>query len=400
MTTIIGTPAANPVASSVDSSVEDIYTFDDAVARLDIATQARCAVRDRNILRLAVSNAYREMPHKHDWKYYKRTFQFTTAPKTEYSSLTYNAAERTATLSGQSVWPAGAEFGKLFMDGNLYTIEAKLGNQQVRLQATNAPTTYSGGAVTWARNSYPIPGVRRVASLVEVPTDYPLIQLSQEHLAEFLRISNVASEPTHYTIQGLGIDIGKMTLELAPPPELARTYILSGDMRPRPIRIYRDVVPVTVVGATATPTTAVLYQQKHVGAIVRFSSTSTEPTGTYGEGGEYNPYVFQRKIVSVNGSGVATLSSAGDVNLTAVSSVVSDPLDIHPEMMLNYFDALATTKLMAMAVGVKDEAAFALEARALREAIGADNMMKQRSHAWYEPYDFSLVARFPSFAGE
>lgn len=397
--TFAGTDYSSPEFSLFSSSAEDICTFEDAVQRLAIATQARCGVRDENILRIAVSDAYRELPHKHDWKYLKRTYQFTTTAKQSYTGASYTAATRVLSLSGSDTWPTDAAYGKVIINNNLYVVEDRIDSQNLRLQESNAPASMSGTSVIWVRNSYPIPTIRSIASVVEAATDYPLVDMSQESVSESLRWSTYPSQPIGYTVQGLGLELGKMYVELSPPPDIARTYVISGDMRPRPLRIYKDELTVNVSGTTATPT-AGTFTSKHIGSVVRFSSSTTAPTGLYGNEGTFNQYVFQRVITSVSG-GVATLNETADSSLTGVAAVVSDPLDIHVEVMLNYLMALASRKLGELTFKSGGGDMFiAYDREALRDAIVADNSMKSRRQILAGVYDFTALTEYPAFTGE
>lgn len=381
----------NRVIRNVDC--DEVYTFQDAVDRLGIATQVRCAVRDQNILRIAVSNAYRDLPHKHDWKYYKRTYQFATEGQVVFTDFTYNATTRIGTSA--STWPVNAVEGMVVINSNLYTIEERIDDNNVRFQATNAPSNVTT-AVTWVRNSYPIPCIRRVASVIETPTLLEIVEQPQETVAEYLRLTPLPSQPIMYNIHGLGVHLSRMHIEFAPPPLSSMTYIISGDMRPRDILVHKDEFFVSVTGVTATPDDNRKFLPRHVGSILRFSKDGKAPTGLFGSDGEYNPYVSQRVIVAVNASGVATLDEApGD--MAGVAAVASDPLDIDTETMLGYFDALAARKLAEMTVspqGVADM--VAIEKEALRSAIGADQRTKSRkTRTWGGHYDFRGVLDFP-----
>lgn len=379
-------------------SCDSVFTFEDATDRLGIAMQARCSVRDDNILRLAVSNAYRDLPTAHEWSYYKRTYQFASSASEAFTGFTYNATTKIGTIVSPDAWPTDAEEGLVIIGDNVYAVEERIDDQNIRFQSTNAPAAGVDG-VTWCRAAYPIPCIQTVTSVLESPTDFVLTWRPHEDISDHLRVTPFPSQPIAYCIRGLGMHLSRMHIEFAPPPQTSRDYIIAGNFRPRDIVIHAEPFVVTTSGTTVTPdpTGTVSFEDRHVGSILRFSSTTGAPTGRYGRDGEYNPYVAQRVITAVSG-GNATIDSSLSSELSGVAAVVSDPLDLDTETMLNYFDALAARKLSEMTLASPDRADFIqLERTALRAAISADRRVNTRSgrNIWSGPYDFASTLKFP-----
>lgn len=343
---------------------------------------------------MAVTNAYRDLPAQHDWKYYKRTYQFQTEASVAYDDFTYDAETKIGTSA--TAWPANAAEGLVIISSNLYVVEERIDDYNIRFQATNAPQDVVED-VTWVRNSFPIPCVRRIASLLESPTNFSIASVSQEEVAEYLRLSPYPTQPNMFSVHGAGMHVSRMHLELAPPPLSARTYVLSGDMRPRDLLVHRDKFFVSADGVTVTPQDERKFNSRHVGSILRFSEDGKEPTGQYGSDGQYNPYLLQRTITAVDVLGVATIDESLPSAITQATVIASDPLDIDTEVMLNYFDALAARKLSEMTLNQTDRGDLInLERQALRLAVGADSRVKAGYHRnWYGAYNFAQTMRFP-----
>ena len=106
-------------------TTQEVLTFQDAVDRLALATGCRATGREYNQLRMAVLDAYKDLPNKHSWSYYKRAFQITTvAPETgkvcayDHTGGTY---ERQLTLT-TGTWNDQAADGQVVLGDNLYNI--------------------------------------------------------------------------------------------------------------------------------------------------------------------------------------------------------------------------------------------------------------------------------------
>jgi hypothetical protein len=102
--------------------------------------------------------------------------------------------------------------------------------------------------------------------------------------------------------------------------------------RPRALSIsgqdpwnFAGTVSVVSGSTTVTGSNDVLFKASMAGAIIRFSDTTTKPTGVNG----VNPYVFQEVIDSVDVTGkTLTLKSPSAVSLTGVKYTVSDPVTL------------------------------------------------------------------------
>lgn len=355
-------------------TTSELMTYQDAVERLSIASGSRGTGTELNAMRMSIQDALRELPGKHDWAYYKRAIQVTTVPNEagkigEYDH-TGGAHERQLTLT-TGTWNANAAEGQVIMVDNLFRVEKRISDTVVQLSVDSNPgRDLSSRGVNWVQTAYSLgQRIRRLLYLAEAENDVPLDYVSQAELMQHLRNTPQPSTPILYNIHNSGGYLATMELEFAPPPLDARGYIIAIEAQPRPIRTHKDHFTVTTSGATVTSTDNA-FKSYHLGAVIRLSSSAEKPTGSGGDGADYNPFVEQRIITSVNSVTEVTVSGAFDRNWTGVAAVVTDPLDLDPTSLWDYFFALCRRKFTQYSpAGGKLDEAFAMEKRAFMQAV-------------------------------
>lgn len=382
-------------------TTHELFTFQDAFERLGVAAGVRSTGQEQNALRMAIMDAYRELPAKHDWSYYKRVLQVTTVPPESGKVADYDHTggthERQLTLT-TGTWNSVADAGQVIMNHNLYDIDKRISDTVVTLSVDSNPgRDLSEEGITWCQTAYPLgQRVRRVHYVAESNNDVPITYVPHDELAKHLRRTPAVSTPIMFNIHQTGGLLSEVEIEFAPPPLDARAYLIPIEAQPRPIRTVEDAVVGTASGTTFTLSSGSA-KSYHKGAVLRvYGDTTQTPTGWGGDGSDYYPFVEQRIITAVNSTTEVEIESAFASEPGSVNAVITDPLDIDPVVMWDYFFALCRRKLSQYSpVGTKTDEQMALEKMALRTAIANDpyvgfDMLTRSPLSWVQDMDFIL----------
>lgn len=332
--------------SNYASNYSELYTFQDAVERVLLANG--CRPNHPNELaaaRAAVMDAMRHLPGQFRWNYYRRVLMIATSPPTYNLNAAYTHTggdvERQLRLT-TGTWPANAADCKVLLLNTLFDVEARVDDTTLQLTVNSNPgRNLAAQGTTICKPEYNIgTRVRRVLSLLEAQTDLPIDYADYPSLLRFLHINPTPSTPVMFNIHQGGEKINSLELTFAPPPLDTRSYALSIEAQPRALRVHEDNFTATTSGATVTAVTGT-FKSHHVGSVIRFSSSTSAPTGMSGDGQGYNPYTEQRIIKSVTNGTTAVMDSALASDIaTTVAAIVTDPLDIDHNTMLGYFLAM------------------------------------------------------------
>lgn len=332
--------------SNYASNYSELYTFQDAVERVLLANGCRPGhPGELAAARVAVMDAMRQLPGQFKWNYYRRVLMLTTAAPTYNLNATYThtggSVERQLELSSGS-WPANAADCKVILLNTLFDVESRVSNTVLQLTVNSNPgRNLAAQGVTICKPDYNVGArIRRVLSLFEAQTDLPIDYADYPSLLRYLHINPTPSTPVMFNIHQGGETINSLELTLAPPPLDVRSYALAIEAQPRALKVHEDNFTVSTSGTTVTASTGT-FRSHHVGSVIRFSSSLSQPTGTSGFSDSYNPYTEQRVIKSVTNGTTAIMDSALPTNISStVSAVVTDPLDIDHNTMLGYFLAM------------------------------------------------------------
>jgi hypothetical protein len=364
----------------LSSGTTELLTFQDAYQRLVIAAGSRDTGTESNAYRAAIVDAMRSLPGKHDWSYYKRVLQITTSEPDSTLEGSYDHTggtyERQLTLS-TGTWSDIAEHGQVLMNNNLFDIERRISDTVVTLTADSNPGQDAATTgITWCRTAYDLgQRVRRIHYVSEAVNDVPLSHVSQAELAMHLRRTPQVSTPIIYNIHQSGGAMSSIEIEFAPPPLDARAYVIPFEAQPRPLRTLADLARGTASGTTFNAGGESSFKPWHVGSVLRVIDNSTDtPTSQTGNKSLFTPWIEQRIITSVAADGSScTIDSAFDDSYSGVNAIVTDPLDLDPAVMWEYFMALCRLKVSQYApVGTKVGEHLQLERQALRSAIAND----------------------------
>lgn len=331
---------------------ENLITLEDAIEHvLDVFVGDR-EQRAFRLARNACFEAYRQVPIRHRWSYYERRGQIHTVASDSGTcsfDFTGGASERLVTVSGLT-FPDVADIHlyKLQIEDNVYDIQDRLSSTTAQLTVNTNPgqDIAAGTSCTLFKSKYElIDGFRRMASeLVDLPRGWSLPYISPSSMLRTQVGQYQPQQELEFTIHTGGEYYGASLVELAPPPNRARTYDYVCEVGARPFSLRRDVVDghkgetVTCDGTTTIEGTNTNFTSRMVGCILRVAEQDhVPPSGLrFGLANRRFPYDVQRTIMSVE----STTSLTVDASISTRSNVgytISDPIDIDPQIMTEYF---------------------------------------------------------------
>lgn len=333
-----------------------VYTFQDVVDRLlDLFTLQRSNPRELRLATEAVLTAYREIAQCRMWAYYERRASLTTDTPFTTGTLTYDheggAEDRLVTFT--DAIPSWGRWGRLYLTNGFYDIERVIDSTHVTLRQDNNPgADLASTAFKYYRLVYNLPNEFRTMIQMFDVTDRRWRQISfishrDVHGIQMLGYLGLDT-PWEACIHGDQDRYGTSAIEFSAASTIRRTYNYLYISLPRPLAIeYYAAGKVTVSGTTVTLTGGA-FPEDCLGSIIRFSSVADEePTGVAGNSsGVSNRYMAARVIMERTSDTTVVIDSAlsNDIS-TGTRYVVSDPLDIDYEVMLNALYAMSELEL-------------------------------------------------------
>lgn len=347
--------------------ITSLWTFQDAVDHVLDAFDAVREGRDLRRARDAVLHANRTICELHDWQWMQQRTQFRTEEVYETGTVAYDHATLTVTLSG-GTWPDNAGYYSLvFTDDNtIYPIDRRVSDTTVTLFANNNPGDDLAAGTTYQayRDEYECPtDLRRNMDLYDLnlstsPIQMQYVKEQDIRNSEFglwsrffsvvidgdvtLPINNT---PSWWTVRRSDKYDSGYSITFSHIPASARLYELSYWKSPRRLKYDKESVTASCTADDKTVTSSTAFVSGHVGAIIRFSSSTTAPTPIFGDidrtSNTVNPYVFQAYIDSFTTTSSIELLTDAPQTLSSKAAIISDPIDIDQRYMLDLFLAIA-----------------------------------------------------------
>ena len=328
-----------------------IFTFQDVVDKLlDLFDLKRTDARAIRLAKEAVLAAYRDLPLRRRWGYFERRATMTTTAPFETGTVVYDHAggvsERLATFS--STLPSWARWGRLYLDSVFYDIESVIDGTNLTLKQHNNPgADVASTTFTLYRFTYSIPNdVRKITQMFNVTDGYrqPLMFTSQRNIHGQQTLNYVTPDtPWDAYIRGDPDRYGGKTIEFSAASTEAKTYDFTYHALPRPLALeYYGTGKVTTSTTTVTLTGGV-FPEDCLGTIIRFSDVANkEPTGVAGNTlGVDNRYYAARVVTERTSDTAVEIDAALGTEVSDARYVLSDPLDLDYDIMLNAFYAMA-----------------------------------------------------------
>jgi len=326
----------------------ELWTYRDAIDHvLESYKLIDTGVNLRNARR-AVLEAYRQLPSDRNWNYFYRRGKIVTVASQATSTVAYDHTggtyERMLTIAA-GTWPTDIKYYEIIINRVRYEVDARKTSTIITLTAAANPgaDVSAGTAYTAVRDIYPMPeDFFRMGQLVDVANGSGVLtKLSVDDLLTLNRSQLTTTNPYAYAITKGPEYPGGTAIQFGPSPASARTYDFAYVAKPRALvtDLYNTGTVSVSADGTAITGTSTVFVAAHIGAVMRFSSSTTaavtSPVG--GITGDYNPPIFQRTVEAFTSGTALTVNEGADSALSGVKYTLSDRLDIESGSMLNYF---------------------------------------------------------------
>ena len=271
--------------------------------------------------------------HKSPWSYERRTIVINTNTIYSTGSITYTNSTRTAVIA-TGTWPSWAGQGWLQIANKSYRIETRVSGTDVILAELENPGADLAAGTTYQlyQPSYRLPyDCRSIYRCWNTSSRYRLCGLTVNEFYDEQRAQFQSGTPIEYTITRDDWLKGAMRVVLYPYASGGLQFALLYDRIQLPLRIWKyNTGTVTASASSATVTgTSTAFTSAMVGSVIRFGTTTTEPTSLEGTA----PYLEERVILAVNSATSLTLDEPLDNAYTAAKYVISDLVDVEPSAM-------------------------------------------------------------------
>ena len=380
-----------PQIPAADRSLH-VSTFADAISELLDAFDVDSNGRHSRVARRAILEAYRDLPFRHKWHYYRAIGQVNTVASQSDGTIAYDhtggASERLVTLTG-STWPTDARFYEIVIDSQIYKVESYVSSTTITLTQDSNPGADVAAGETYElfRKCYPVPvDFRKGGSLLELTDSFwPDYVSAEQVLDRMVHAYTPQSDPDCYTIRSAQEYYGGLVFEFAPPPSSAKVYNYYYEREPSPLLMfgsnpeYSDgTVSVSSVTVTGTSTA---WTSNMVGCVMRFPQAGTiGPTsGLVGNDLYDEPYAEQRIIQAVGSATSITLDTALSGTYSGSRYTIGSPLDVAHGAMHTALMRLAEANFSRMMSRSEKLDTYGAPQRstvfknALRDAMIADN---------------------------
>lgn len=331
-----------------------LYTYQDAVEQvLDVFDLTRTPRNTRNVKR-AILTAYRDLPYTNRrWTYYDKRITIDTEAAQTEGTISYDSATRIVEIT-DSTFPEDSRFYRIRIDRAHYDIERYIDATHVELSVNANPITdYPAGTSYFLyRDAYPLPvSFTAIGQMFDVNRKNELVYVNSDYNHARDIFFDTPSTPKRFTIRNAGEYYNSLAVVFGPPPLTADPFDFIFQRAPRQLYTEKKTNGnATILGGTQTVAVdqPVFDPSRDIGAIFRFSSDSTEPSGLVGGWAgddpstfNDNPYFAERVIASVTGPTQAELDAAvSESDLTNVGYTISDPIDVESGAMLTFFHRL------------------------------------------------------------
>lgn len=358
----------------------NVFTFYDIVQRLLLRNGLSGSSSDVTRLRVAVDDAYRELPTLHKWRFYNRKLMLRTDASVSITSCTYDHTggtyERQLTITSAQVWPATAQYGEVQMGDATYQIERRISDTVVTLTTELNPGADGNfTSVAWCRSAYvwPVP-IREVREMWRATSLVRLQPASQLEVPRIQKVLRKPGTPLRYALLPSRDRFGSTDVVLIPAPSESEIYEATVTVRPIALRNYEVSGSDAAITSSSTTVTCsgASFSQKLVGTLFRLSPNSSLPRGNHQDDVTREDYVSQAFVRRVISATQLELTEAASETATGRGYSISDVLDVEPATMLNVIEALAMERFAMNADHAKLAESKELTRQALRQAVAAE----------------------------
>ena len=333
-------------------------------------------------LRRSVREACNKLPAMYDWEFLRLTGMFTTSIPYTTGTVAYVLATRLLTLTG-GTWPSDAQFGDIVIDNRRYLVQRRESDTVLLLDEYESPKEdfAAGTSYTWARSRYLLPYfVGDIRELVDTAVENKIKRIFIE---ESFWISEwfVTGMPSSWSLIPSRHRPGRWEVWLSSSPNDVRQYRYMYNNRWATNEVEEiNTGTVAVAGDVATFSSGVL-TSACVGAVLRVSSTTTQPTSVYGKydtvtkATVLNPPASEHIITTVNSTTEALLNEAVVSDVSGKAFTISSQVALNTEGMLEFFYRLCEHQYSIISRAESKEVARVRELMldAYKIAMGSDS---------------------------
>jgi len=314
-------------------TIKDLVDFVLVHGALD---EQQNSARNVQLARESAAMAYQQLVASHAWRWFKRTFVFSTSARVQVSDATYTASTNTFTITAGTA-PSWARDGVVHLrespQGELEISRVVSGADDVIYlrgeQSLGSNGTYD---IDIARRRYPLPiDFKSDKSVYNRTTLRPLSRFlhAEEHMSGAWSRSE-PDEPVCFQIRAGSSPFYKV-LELSPPSLEAQTISVAYESGGRPLRTYELGRRVTIAQNSSTVTFDVAVPSSAIGSVLRIGASNDDDLPTSATGA--HPWYIQRILIGVSGT-TGTLDTAVSEAISDRQAILSDPLDLDPMVLL------------------------------------------------------------------
>jgi hypothetical protein len=354
------------------------YLYCDIVERLRARHNLQGTAREIQLLRMAVQDAYDDLANHYDWKWYNRRLIITTSPTVTATvdfDLTGGTAERLFTLASGTL-PSWLRYGFVSYNNQAYYVDRVLNSTTFTVKDGSSPNSdLNDVSVVFVRESYPLPyTIRTINEVWSTTAPRKLSPSNLRELTGYSRITGRYGTALQYNMQRSNVDFGVTDFTLLPAQENAETFEINCVVYPKALRVYEEKgVDGAATGTSVFTSAGAKFSSNMVGSILRLSPDGNLPKSNYHFEESRSEWESQWMIVKVNSTTEIEVNGTLGT-FTNRGYVVSDIVDIMPEVHLNLLEVDSSVRFNSMAMMPKDNKMMyeADKRQTLKDAVMAD----------------------------
>ena len=342
-------------------------------------------------LRRAVREACNKLPAMYDWEFLRLTGMFTTSIPYDTGTIEYVESTRLLTLTS-GTWPTDAQFGDVLIENKRYMVQRRVSSTVLLLDEYQSPSDdiAAGTDYTWIRSRYLLPYfVGDVNEIVDIAVQNVVRRIMVEDNF-WLSEGYTTGSPSFWSLIPSRHRPGLWEIWLSSCPDEVRQYRYLYKTRWATNEVEELNTGTVAVAADVATFSSAILTSACVGAVLRVSSSTTQPTSVIGKydtvtkATVLNPPASEHIITSVSSTTVALLNEAVASNVTGKAFTISSQVALNTEGMLEFFFRLLEYQyaIISRADGETKGISESLMLDAYKIAMGSDSRKMDSGRSW------------------
>ena len=365
----------------------EVVTLSDAVNSLiDRSMGDEGNRRTVRLMTTAVQQTMRDITKKGKWRHYTGMFRFRTSPQVS-PAITYVESTRLMTITDAKVWPADAIYGEIVVNSTPYSVQERVSDTVIKLDAEGTLGANYTGTVQWQRQRYNFTKqFSKIHYLMNLDNRLPMSYMDVARFYEQQRLVRFAGIPSLFTMRNSSTS-GMTDIVLAPASETS--FLIEGNVSyiPDIPKIYQiKASDGNAASASTTFTSAgANFPTNAEGAVLRIYETDSDIP--------YGVPIFESFIKSRDSATQLTLATPANQAYANVLYVISSHIDIDPILMLTMFDDFSYENYCQNHDHKGLAQAQVLARKSLMEALAAET---KNNHSTMREFAWNLAMAGPS----